>query len=128
MKSSHSRAVASVESHSEDPGEGQASHYHVRELRGSYVQPRPTVPTMLFSLLGSLFLILRPVACRSNFPQAKPQAALFDHPRDEYVKVPITLGVMSRCPDALFCENVFDTVMSHVGKERVEVDLAFIAT
>ncbi|KAG9023686.1 hypothetical protein FRB95_012633 [Tulasnella sp. JGI-2019a] len=43
------------------------------------------------------------------------------------VKVPITLGVMSRCPDARFCEDVFDSVLEEVGFEKVDVDLSFIA-
>ncbi|QRV87776.1 gamma interferon inducible lysosomal thiol reductase GILT protein [Ceratobasidium sp. AG-Ba] len=43
------------------------------------------------------------------------------------VKVPVTLGVMSRCPDAIACETVFDKVLERVGN-RVDMSLAFIGT
>ena len=41
------------------------------------------------------------------------------------VKVPVTLGVMSRCPDALLCESVFDKVLKQVG-DKVDLSLTFI--
>jgi len=41
------------------------------------------------------------------------------------VKVPVTLGVMSRCPDALVCETVFDDVLKQVG-DKVNISLSFI--
>ncbi|KAI0939272.1 hypothetical protein AcV5_000737 [Taiwanofungus camphoratus] len=40
-------------------------------------------------------------------------------------KVPVTLGVMSRCPDALLCESVFDHVLKRVG-DKVDLSLSFI--
>lgn len=40
-------------------------------------------------------------------------------------KVPVTLGVMSRCPDALLCESVFDHVLKKVG-DKVDLSLTFI--
>ncbi|GAB1519762.1 hypothetical protein RhiTH_002831 [Rhizoctonia solani] len=43
---------------------------------------------------------------------------------DDY-KVPITLGVMSRCPDALLCEGVFNHVVSEVS-DKIDIGLAFI--
>ena len=43
------------------------------------------------------------------------------------VKVPVTLGVMSRCPDALLCEAVFDKVVAQVG-DKMELSLSFIGT
>jgi len=42
------------------------------------------------------------------------------------VKVPIQLGVMSRCPDALLCEAVFDQVLNKV-RPKVDMSLVFIA-
>lgn len=42
-------------------------------------------------------------------------------------QVPITLGVMSRCPDAKLCEEVFDSVLDQVGFHKVNVTLSFIA-
>ncbi|KZV82376.1 hypothetical protein EXIGLDRAFT_843825, partial [Exidia glandulosa HHB12029] len=44
---------------------------------------------------------------------------------NEEVRVPLTLGVMSRCPDAIFCEAVIDDVLSEVG-DIVDVGLTFI--
>lgn len=41
------------------------------------------------------------------------------------VKVPVTLGVMSRCPDALICEAVFDKVVTKIG-DKIELSLSFI--
>ncbi|KAG9020465.1 hypothetical protein FS842_007304 [Serendipita sp. 407] len=41
-------------------------------------------------------------------------------------RVPILLGVMSQCPDALYCEDVFDRVLSQV-ENIVEMDLTFLA-
>ena len=42
------------------------------------------------------------------------------------VKVPVVLGVMSRCPDALLCEGVFDEVLKEVG-DKVNISFTFIA-
>ncbi|KAG0709625.1 hypothetical protein DFH29DRAFT_792799 [Suillus ampliporus] len=42
------------------------------------------------------------------------------------VKVPVVLGVMSRCPDAILCESVFDRVLQRVG-DKVDISLSFIA-
>ncbi|KAH9060891.1 hypothetical protein EDB87DRAFT_1808038 [Lactarius vividus] len=42
------------------------------------------------------------------------------------LRVPVTLGVMSRCPDALLCETLFDKVIPKVA-EKIDLSLAFIA-
>ena len=42
-----------------------------------------------------------------------------------YVKVPLTLGVMSRCPDAIRCESVIDDVLKQVAS-KVDISLSFI--
>jgi len=42
------------------------------------------------------------------------------------IKVPVQLGVMSRCPDALFCEGVFDRVLPNVTT-KVDLSLIYIA-
>lgn len=44
---------------------------------------------------------------------------------DDDVKVPVTLGVMSRCPDAMLCESVFDKVLAQIGS-KVQLSLSFI--
>ncbi|KAI5480412.1 hypothetical protein MNV49_000987 [Pseudohyphozyma bogoriensis] len=40
-------------------------------------------------------------------------------------KVPVLLGVMSRCPDAKICENVWDHVLDRVGG-LVDIELTYI--
>ncbi|KAG5646563.1 hypothetical protein DXG03_002866 [Asterophora parasitica] len=42
------------------------------------------------------------------------------------VKVPIQLGVMSRCPDALLCESVFNKVLPKVN-DRIDISLVYVA-
>lgn len=42
------------------------------------------------------------------------------------IKVPVQLGVMSRCPDALFCESVFDRVLPKIAA-KVDFSLIYIA-
>jgi hypothetical protein len=41
------------------------------------------------------------------------------------IKVPLVLGVMSQCPDALLCESVIDRVLQQVGN-KVDLSLTFI--
>lgn len=48
------------------------------------------------------------------------------HIFDADYKVPVELGVMSRCPDALLCENVFDHVLQSVP-DKVDLTLRYIA-
>ncbi|KAI9066775.1 hypothetical protein FKP32DRAFT_1589297 [Trametes sanguinea] len=43
------------------------------------------------------------------------------------VKVPVVLGVMSRCPDAILCETVFDRVLERVS-DKIDLSLTFIGT
>lgn len=42
------------------------------------------------------------------------------------VKVPVQLGVMSQCPDALLCESLFKTVFETV-KEKADLSLVYVA-
>lgn len=42
------------------------------------------------------------------------------------IKVPVQLGVMSRCPDALLCENTFNQVLQKVSG-RVDLSLIYVA-
>jgi hypothetical protein len=49
-----------------------------------------------------------------------------DHLPTAYnVKVPVKLGVMSQCPDAILCEGVIDDVLKHVAN-KVHLSLSFI--
>lgn len=41
------------------------------------------------------------------------------------VKVPVVLGVMSQCPDAILCESVIDRVLDQVAG-KVDLSLTFI--
>ncbi|GAW05298.1 coiled-coil domain-containing protein 58 [Lentinula edodes] len=54
------------------------------------------------------------------------QNVLLDAMVDVDIKVPVTLGVMSRCPDALLCENSMDAVLKKVG-EKIDLKLVYIA-
>lgn len=42
------------------------------------------------------------------------------------LRVPVTLGVMSRCPDALLCETLFDKVIPKVAG-KIDLSLTYIA-
>lgn len=44
---------------------------------------------------------------------------------DNHVRVPITLGVMSRCADTLLCESLFDRVLRHTSG-IVDMSLSFV--
>ena len=44
----------------------------------------------------------------------------------EPARVPVLLGVMSKCPDAIFCEGFFDKVLKKVGHDKVDLKLSFI--
>lgn len=70
----------------------------------------------LLSLCMSTQAIVRPLIVQEN-----PQTIF-----TEDVKVPVVLGVMSRCPDALLCESVWDRVLQRVG-DKVDISLSFIA-
>lgn len=73
----------------------------------------------LFSLLGltSIAMALAP----PPMVQYQFQTAISDD-----MKVPVVLGVMSRCPDAILCESVFDRVLQRVG-DKIDISLSFIA-
>jgi len=55
------------------------------------------------------------------------QVPLWDGQVPTVLRVPITLGVMSRCPDAHACEAVFDNVLRRVGHDKVNIELTFVA-
>ncbi|KAG8877838.1 hypothetical protein FRB97_003119 [Tulasnella sp. 331] len=82
--------------------------------------------TSLISLAvsSSALVASGPTYMNTSTPDPSTYAAVSDKGS---VKVPITLGVMSRCPDALFCEEVFDSVLDEVGFDKVDVTLSFIA-
>ncbi|KAI0053633.1 hypothetical protein FA95DRAFT_1481210 [Auriscalpium vulgare] len=57
---------------------------------------------------------------------ASPASAQQPWQLQKDVKVPVTLGVMSRCPDALFCEAVFDQVLPRVA-DKIDFSLTYVA-
>jgi len=54
------------------------------------------------------------------YDQTSPSRPLID------AKVPVQLGVMSKCPDALLCEATFNGVLEKV-KDKVDLSLVYIA-
>lgn len=73
----------------------------------------------LLSLLGLISIAMAlapPLTVQDQFP-----VAISDD-----VKVPVVLGVMSRCPDAILCESVFNRVLQRVS-EKIDISLSFIA-
>ncbi|EJF61129.1 hypothetical protein BD309DRAFT_947563 [Dichomitus squalens] len=73
------------------------------------------------SLLAHVFpivhaTVLYPLIVQSGGPWSGAEDA---------VKVPVTLGVMSACPDAILCESVFDHVVQRVA-DKVDLTLTFI--
>ncbi|KAJ7904507.1 hypothetical protein B0H14DRAFT_2663162 [Mycena olivaceomarginata] len=64
------------------------------------------------------------------FANAVPSVVYHDSqsPFQEHIRVPVELGVMSRCPDALLCESVFDQVVKQVGPQKVDLSLIYVAT
>ena len=71
---------------------------------------------MLLALLLPAFALALP---QQSHPQS--QSPFIVRPS----KVPILLGVMSRCPDARVCETVWDRVLDRVG-ELVDVEMVYI--
>ncbi|KAG6817399.1 hypothetical protein H0H87_009043 [Tephrocybe sp. NHM501043] len=73
-----------------------------------------------------LLLFIVPIAARAfRLPPFFSQDAA-RHSFVDDVKVPIQLGVMSRCPDALLCEDVFNNVLKRVA-DRVDISLVYVA-
>ncbi|KAH9951687.1 hypothetical protein B0H21DRAFT_717093 [Amylocystis lapponica] len=77
--------------------------------------------TFIPRLLSALFAAA--AAAALHMPSDVVQTPL-QAPKDD-VKVPVTLAVMSRCPDALLCESVFDHVLRRVGS-KVDMSLTFV--
>jgi hypothetical protein len=74
-----------------------------------------------------LFAILLATLSVVTAAQSSQQQPLRNGQTPHFLKVPITLGVMSRCPDALACEAVFTNVLKRVDHDKVDIDLTFVA-
>ncbi|KAJ3531835.1 hypothetical protein NM688_g7514 [Phlebia brevispora] len=81
---------------------------------------------MVYPLLGLIALFTAGKCSSVPFKvQTTPEQDYFE--ADKEVKVPVVLGVMSACPDAILCESVFDHVLQQVG-EKVDLSLTFLGT
>jgi hypothetical protein len=76
----------------------------------------------MHSMIGAL--VLAPAVAFALAPPLTVQEPSYG---TQAQKVPVVLGVMSRCPDALTCEAVFDRVLKQVGN-KVDLSLSFIGT
>jgi len=61
--------------------------------------------------------------CGAQIPQHKLELERNFH---QGVRVPVTLAVMSACPDAIICESVFDEVIGRLGHFKVAIGLTYI--
>ncbi|KAM6495894.1 hypothetical protein JOM56_008600 [Amanita muscaria] len=78
---------------------------------------------MIHRLIFLSLLIVSVIASRLPPLTVQDGAQHTDHAD---VKVPVELGVMSRCPDAIFCETIFDRVLQQV-KDKVTLSMRYIA-
>ena len=81
--------------------------------------PFPTKALMIFSTFTfGLSLVASALA-------GPMEQVAWSSPHTTDVKVPVTLGVMSRCPDALLCESVFNQVLTKV-EGKVDLALTYV--
>lgn len=78
------------------------------------------------SLLWHLVLLVLPVLAFASSPQ---RPFVVNHgptnTNDDVIKVPLALAVMSRCPDGILCETVFDEVLETV-RDIVNLELIYV--
>lgn len=82
----------------------------------------PVCYPMLFSTIVSLLPVL--VAANPHIV-LNDQSIIADNAFSD-IKVPVQLGVMSKCPDALLCEATFNNVLAQVW-DKVDLSLVYIA-
>lgn len=70
----------------------------------------------LLGLVGAAMALAAPLTIQDQFHTTF----------SDDVKVPVVLGVMSRCPDAILCESVFNRVLQRAGG-KMDISLSFIA-
>lgn len=88
---------------------------------GSHAARSLTVTVMMLSQSIVTILTLCLVAVNASARPVQQSWSSNSH------QVPVTLGVMSRCPDALLCETLFDSVIPRVA-EKIDLSLTYIAT
>ncbi|PWZ00361.1 hypothetical protein BCV70DRAFT_199649 [Testicularia cyperi] len=92
--------------------------------------------TLLLALASCLASLSAPVSASvpsSSSDHHEPRSQITFHPPSDGVeaqalqRVNVTLGVMSRCPDALACEAVFDKVLDRVNA-KTRLTMSYIGT
>lgn len=83
-------------------------------------------PTIIMHILSLAFVSLFALSSHAGVlhPLLDQSSAAWSAVQDG-TKVPVVLGVMSGCPDAILCESVFDRVLERV-KDKVDLTLTFI--
>ena len=79
---------------------------------------------IVFTALSLLAHVLPSAHARVLYPLVVQSGGSWSG-ADNAVKVPVTLGVMSACPDAILCESVFEHVLQRVA-DKVDLTLTFI--
>lgn len=82
----------------------------------------PLLPIAFF--LASVVAHPPPVPVLQNIVEAQAPIA-FTPVLADGIRVPVLLGVMSRCPDALLCESIFDSVLKQTW-DIVDISLSFV--
>lgn len=92
-------------------------------MLGALQHPLRPLSTMILSLALLLFFPSAVLAIRTPgfFSQHSAQDLVLGD-----IKVPVELGVMSQCPDALLCENVFNEVL-HKVPDKLVISLRYVA-
>ncbi|KAL0949976.1 hypothetical protein HGRIS_009990 [Hohenbuehelia grisea] len=75
----------------------------------------------------ALLALLTPVTASPPLFVDQDSSSLTTTTMTSLAKVPVQLGVMSRCPDAMLCESVFDKVYKEVG-DKIDLSAVYIAT
>lgn len=78
--------------------------------------------TIMLSALAFIFLSTLQCTTLGTYVSRDTQQPM----QLDNVKVPVILGVMSACPDALICESVFDRVLKKVA-DKTDLALTYIA-
>ncbi|KDQ64492.1 hypothetical protein JAAARDRAFT_145274 [Jaapia argillacea MUCL 33604] len=76
-------------------------------------------------LSSSTILLLMVAASLAQAAHSPPLVVQEPFSTISDVKVPVVLGVMSRCPDALMCESVFDRVVHRVA-DKINLTMTYL--
>jgi hypothetical protein len=87
--------------------------------------PAPLSLTIMFPRF-KLWLLCALAVSATRLPYIQVQNKSAYIPTLGDVKVPVQLGVMSACPDALLCESLFNEVLKHT-EDKVDLSLVYVA-